>query len=218
MAMRSRLALMVPVAVVALLGAVSPGVARAAEPAAPAPAPAAAPAPDDGARWGLVARGGLFGVPNLVADEFFAQHPDIEGAFAGAEIRYFGDGGGRGVSSIGLAIDHGEGDADGTWQADDDDRPTVADGSVEMTAVTLTGYWNLFPSWWLHPYIGLGVGVGWFKGEYADENGPITVEGWLPVVHVPVGLALELGRALQLSAEVRFIDGFTGGAALLLRF
>lgn len=190
--------------------------ATAAEPAAPAAAPA--PSRNDGSRWGLVARGGLFGVPNLVADEFFAQHPDIEGAFAGAEIRYFGDGGGRGVSSIGLAIDHGEGDADGTWQADDDDQPTVASGSVQMTAVTLTGYWNLFPSWPLHPYIGLGFGVGWFEGEYADEDGPIKEEGWLPVVHVPVGLALELGRALQLSAEVRFINGFTGGAALLLRF
>ena len=191
--------------------------AAAAEPAAPEAAPAP-PAGDDGTRWGLVARGGLFGVPNLVADEFFAQHPDIEGAFAGAEIRYFGDGGGRGVSSIGLAIDHGEGDADGTWQADDDDRPTVASGSVKMTAVTLTGYWSLFPSWPLHPYVGLGLGVGWFEGEYANEDGPIREEGWLPVVHVPVGLALELGRALQLSAEARFIDGFTGGAALLLRF
>ena len=191
--------------------------AAAAEPAAPEAAPAP-PAGDDGTRWGLVARGGLFGVPNLVADEFFAQHPDIEGAFAGAEIRYFGDGGGRGVSSIGLAIDHGEGDADGTWQADDDDKPTVAEGSVKMTAVTLTGYWSLFPSWPLHPYVGLGLGVGWFEGEYANEDGPIREEGWLPVVHVPVGLALELGRSLQLSAEARFIDGFTGGAALLLRF
>lgn len=211
---RARIALL---AIVALLGAFPVGSARAAETAETAAAPAP-PSRDDGTRWGLVARGGLFGVPNLVADEFFAQHPDIEGAFAGAEIRYFGDGGGRGVSSIGLAIDHAEGDADGTWQADDNDRPTVADGSVKMTAVTLTGYWSLFPSWPLHPYVGLGFGVGWFEGEYADENGPIKEEGWLPVVHVPVGLALELGRALQLSAEARFIDGFTGGAALLLRF
>ena len=62
-------------------------------------------------------RGGYFGVPNFIADELFYQHPDIAGSSIGAEIRYHGEDGGRGVSSIGLAVDYATAEADGIWQA-----------------------------------------------------------------------------------------------------
>jgi len=204
----------------ALLGPALPGTALAAGaegvPAAGAPVAAAKPA--SGVTWGLLARGGYYGVPDAVAGEIFYRHPEISGWIAGAELRYFGDGGRNSVSSIGLAFDYGETEADGIWQAERSDRPTLASGSATMTAVTLTAYWNLFPSWPLHPYLGLGLGAAYFEGEYADEDGPVTAEGWLPVVHIPLGLAFELGERVQLSAEARFIDGFAAGGALLLRF
>ena len=107
----------------------------------PAPAPAPTPAPGAGAgscctpakgddtSWGLLVRGGYFGLPNSIADELFVQHPDIAGTSFGAEIRYHGEGGGRGVASIGLAVDYATAKADGIWQADEsdtaDDRRTA---------------------------------------------------------------------------------------------
>lgn len=186
--------------------------------ALPAGTASAAPVEDDGTDWGLIARGGVFGVPNVIVDKFFVRHPAISGSIAGVEVRYFGDGGGRGISSIGLAVDHGSTEGDGTWQSEETDRPVEATGTVTMTAITLSGYWNLFPSWFLHPYVGLGVGAAHLAGEYEKDGERVEQSGWLPVIHVPVGLALELGRRLQLSAEGRFLGGFSGGAALQLRF
>ena len=201
----------------AWLGATLPGAAFAAG-AGAAPAAATEKAPAGGTTWGLVARGGYYGIPDAVAGEIFYRHPEVSGWIAGAELRYYGDGGGRGISSLGLAVDHGYAEADGLWQAEKSDQPVEASGSATMTAVTLTAYWNLFPSWFLHPYVGLGVGAAYFEGEYEDEDGPVTAEGWLPVVHIPLGLAFELGERVQLSAEARFIDGFAAGGALHLRF
>ncbi len=91
-------------------------------------------------------------------------------------------------------------------------------GTLTMTAITATGCWSVFPSWPVHPCLGLGVGGAHFSAEYAEEGEPVSEEGWLPVVHVPVGLAFELGEHLQLAAEARFLGVFSGGAALLPRF
>ena len=187
--------------------------------AAPAPAPVpAAPGKVDDTTWGVLVRGGYFGVPNFIADELFLQHPDVAGTSFGLEIRYHGEGGGRGVSSIGLAVDYATAKADGIWQADESDTPTKAAGEVDMLAFTLTGYWSLFPSWYVHPYVGLGIGVAHATGYYQDEKERNDVDYWVPVLHVPVGLAVELGKSLQLAIEARFIDGIAIGGALQLRF
>ena len=201
----------------ACLGAALPGAAFAVDAAGP-PAAGAAEKPAGGVTWGVVARGGYYGIPDAVAGEIFYRHPEVSGWIAGAELRYFGNGGARSITSIGLAVDHGYAEADGLWQAEKTDRPVQASGSATMTAITLTTYWNLFPSWRLHPYVGLGVGAAYFEGEYEDAGGPIRESGWLPAVHIPIGLAFELGENAQLSAEARFIDGFAAGGALLLRF
>lgn len=218
--MRNVWSRMVTTAFAALFAAALPGAARAAGaegiPAGGAPPAQAKPASD--VSWGIVGRGGWYGVPDAVAGEIFHKHPAISGWTTGAELRYFGDGGRRSVSSVGLAFDYGKAEADGTWQAEKTDNPTQASGSATMMAVTLTAYWTLFPSWAVHPYLGLGIGGAYFEGEYEDEDGPVTASGWLPVVHVPIGLAFELGEHVQLAAEARFIDGFTAGGALQLRF
>lgn len=210
--MRNGSARLVIAALAALLGAALPGTARAAG----GPAPEATPA--RGVTWGIVGRGGWFGIPDSVAGQLFERHPSISGWIAGAELRYFGDGGRRSVSSVGLAIDHGSAEADGIWQAEKTDSPKQASGSATITAVTLTAYWTLFPSWVVHPYLGLGIGAAHIDGEYENEDGPVTAEGWLPALHVPLGIAVELGEGVQLSVEGRFIDGFTAGGALQLRF
>jgi opacity protein-like surface antigen len=218
--MRKASSRLVIAAFAALLAASAPAAARAAGaagvPAGGAPSTEAKPASD--VSWGIVARGAWYGIPDAVAGEIFYQHPAISGWTTGAELRYFGDGGKNSVSSVGLAFDYGKAEADGTWQAEKSDDPTEASGSATMTAVTLTAYWNLFPSWVVHPYLGLGIGGAYFEGEYEDDDGTVTAEGWLPVLHIPVGLAFELGEHVQLSAEARFIDGFTAGGALQLRF
>jgi opacity protein-like surface antigen len=210
--------------------------------AAPVPAPVSAPTParaavpvqaptavtaetrnEDDTSWGLLVRGGYFGLPNFIVDELFVQHPDVTGYSVGAEIRYHGEGGGRGVSSIGLAVETATASMNGDWQQSETDKVVNAKGDVSMLAFTLTGYWSLFPTWYLHPYIGIGIGAAHLKGSYEavyeDTSGKkIAADIWIPVLHIPVGLAVELGKQLQLTVEGRFLDGIAIGGALQVRF
>jgi opacity protein-like surface antigen len=209
-------------------GFVAPPGGPAPAPPATAPPPpppeAAAPAPEsavtkaDGTSWGAVARGGYFGLPDVIADQLFSQHPEVDGTIYGGEIRYHGDGGGRGVFSVGFAVDYGETSAYGIWQTDGSSAPQAGSGDISMLAVTVTGYWNIVPTGLIHPYVGLGLGAGYFKGTIQEDADLVEVDMVLPVLHLPVGLALELGEHLQLALEVRFINGIAAGGALQIRF
>jgi len=191
-------------------------------------APVESPAPvttetvkGDDTRWGLLVRGGFFSLPNSIADQLFVQHPDVTGPIVGAEIRYHGEDGGRGVGSIGLAVDYVTTTSYGVWQQSSSHQPMTGDGTINMLAVTVTGYWSLFPSWYVHPYIGIGLGVAHATGQYQDNqdrNQWVSADYWVPAVHVPVGLAIELGKGFQFTIEGRFIDGISLGGALQARF
>ena len=185
------------------------------------PAPPAVPAEtrtEDDTAWGVLLRGGYFGLPNAIADKLFLQHPEVSGSSVGAEIRYHGKGGGRGGESIGLAIDSASCSANGVWQEDESDTPETGEGEINMLAVTLTGYWSLFPSWYVHPYGGIGIGVAHATGHYQNQSERQDADYWIPVLHIPVGLAAELGKRFQLAVEARFIDGIAIGGALQVRF
>jgi opacity protein-like surface antigen len=195
----------------------------ALEIAPPAPAVAAETAPHPGKRvddtsWGLLLRGGYFGLPDVIADQYFNQHPKIEGTIYGGELRYHGEGGGRGGASIGFAVDSGSAKADGIWQPRETDPPKATSGEISMLAITVTGYWSLFPSWYVHPYFGIGIGAAHLKGSYQKDDDLTDVDIWFVALHVPVGMAIELGPRFQLSAEARFIDGISAGGALQVRF
>jgi hypothetical protein len=189
----------------------------------PSPAPAAlvaepAETPKSAPAWGLLARGGYFGLPNFIADELFLVHPDVKGSSYGFEIRYNGEGGRRNGTSVGIAVDIAKVKADGEWQQSEMDKLTTAGGDISMLAITVTKYWYIFPSWYVHPYIGFGIGAAHAKGFYKDESERVDADVWIPVIHIPVGLACEFGERIQVSAEGRFIDGIAIGASLQLRF
>jgi opacity protein-like surface antigen len=196
--------------------------AAAADPQTAPPLAAAATEPAvtkaDDTSWGLVARGGYFGLPDVIANQLFSQHPEVDGTIYGGEIRLHGDGGGRGVFSVGFAVDYGETSAYGIWQTDESSAPQAGSGDISMLAVTVTGYWNIVPTGVIHPYVGLGIGAGYFKGTIQEEADLVEVETVLPVLHIPIGLALELGEHLQLSLEARVINGVAAGGSLQIRF
>ncbi len=186
---------------------------------APALTPGEEPAEPAGPRdIGILVRAGYFGLPDVLADSLFRMHPKVDGFSYGAEFRYHGAGGPRGVASVGIAVDRASVEADGLWQTDEYDEPWAASGKIEMTAVTVTGYANILPSWPVHPYVGLGIGAAYLEGSYRKDDDLVTVDAWFPALHVPVGLAVELGDAFLLSLEARFIDGISAGLAFEARF
>lgn len=197
---------------------------------APAPepepfaAPAAASAPgrvgrsgEDDTSWGVLLRAGQFGLQDQIADSLLRQHPKITGIAYGVELRYHGEGGGRGVASAGVSLDYCTVAADGIWQADEFHAPEAGGGELSLIALSLTGYLSIFPSWRVHPYVGVGIGLGYVDGSYREGDELIDVSGVIPVLHVPVGLSYELDQHFQLSVEARFVDGVSIGGALQIR-
>jgi hypothetical protein len=88
----------------AMPGTEDPAPAPSFPGAAPAPGAAMAPAPGSAAPerepvWGVLVRGGYFGLPDTIANRLYRQHPKVDGHTYGGELRYHGDGGGR-VTSI----------------------------------------------------------------------------------------------------------------------
>jgi hypothetical protein len=182
-----------------------------------------APAGDDAAgggdpSWGVSVRGGHYGVPDWILNLLFEEHPSVDGTIVGGELRYYGNGGASGAFSVGLTVDAGSTDGFGLWQENAGDVPVVGGGSVDIVAGTLTAYWDIKPSYPLHPFVGFGLGVGYAEGTYDRDGEAVTVKEFVPVVHIPVGLIWNLGPRFGIGVEGRVIDGFSWGGILQLRF
>jgi hypothetical protein len=167
---------------------------------------------------GFAVRGGAYGVPDWILDILFEEHPSVDGTMVGAEIRYFGKGGPSGIFSIALTLDAGSTDGFGIWREGTGDPRVIGGGAVDLVAGTVTAYWDIKPSSTLHPYFGLGLGLGYAEGTYDRENEAVTVKEFVPVVHVPVGLMLNLGPHFGVAVEGRIIDGLSWGGMLQVRF
>lgn len=188
-------------------------------------APAIPAAADDGGgeasaspSFGIIARGGYYGVPDWILDLLFEQHPDVDGTMFGGELRYYGDGGPSGTFSIGIGADVGRADGFGIWQEDAGDTPINGGGEVDIIVGHITLYFDFFPSSPIHPYIGIGGGVGWAEGRYVRDGEEVNVKEFVPAIHLPLGILFNLGEHLGISAEARVIDGISLGGSLQLRF
>ncbi len=183
-------------------------------------APPAASADEDAAppRWGIGFRAGTYGVPDWVLDTLFEEHPSVDGSIVGAELRWYGDNGPSGLFSVGLTFDVGQADGTGIWQETSQSTPVAGGGDIDIAASSLTLYWDFW--FWnrIHPYVGLGAGIGYAKGSYVEENDDITVKEFIPVIHIPVGLAFDLGETFRFSLEGRVIDGWSWGGLFQIRF
>ena len=183
------------------------------------PAPAAAnDSGGTGPSWGVSVRGGYYGVPDWILGLLFEEHPSVDGTMIGGELRFYGNGGPSGVFSVGLTLDVGSTDGFGLWQENADDTPVVGGGAVDIVAGTVTAYWDIKPSSPLHPYVGLGLGIGYAEGTYDREGEEVKVEEFVPVIHIPVGLIWNLSPRFGIGVEGRVIDGISWGGILQLRF
>jgi opacity protein-like surface antigen len=178
----------------------------------------ASDAPEPTPGWGLKLRGGFYGVPDWILDMLFEEHPGVDGTMGGIELRYFGSSGPSGAFSVALTVDAGKTEGEGVWQEEAGDVPVVGGGEVTMAGATLTAYLDIMPSSPFHPYVGLGLGVGYAEGTYIRDGEKVTVDEYVPVIHLPVGLSLALGEHLALGVEGRVINGISYGGFLQLRF
>ena len=175
-------------------------------------------------KWAVGFRAGGFGVPNFILDKFAYEHPSLSGYSFSFEVRSYGAKGHR--SSIGalFSLEYNKMDGRGFWRENEDNRQLELEGELSQVNLTATVLIGIFPSWVVHPYVGFGLGVGrasvWSEGIYTDEDpGTAIKETYVknlvvPVLHIPLGLMINISNRAEIRIEVGFKNGlyFGGGA------
>lgn len=178
--------------------------------------------------YGVGFKGGMFGVPNMLLDQFLFEYPDISGQSVAFEIRSFGKRGTNSSITRVYGFEYSSLSGEGPWREEEQHHQKMGMGEATQFSVTITWLLNMFPSWTVHPYIGGGIGVGrvtfWAEGSYTDPgSGYVIKETYnenliVPVLHIPIGITASLGDNAELRVEGGFKNGFYFGGALAYLF
>jgi hypothetical protein len=168
-----------------------------------------------------------FGIPNQILDLFIYEHPEINGQTYSFDIRSYGSRGPKSVFSGIYSLEYSKMTGEGPWRDEQEHRRLDGKGEITQLSLTATIIMNIFPSSPVHPYIGGGLGIGkisiWYEGTYTDELGTTIEDRYeddriIPVVHVPVGLIINLKNRAEIRIEGGFKNGFYAGAAVAINF
>ncbi|UCH97079.1 MAG: hypothetical protein JSV88_09570 [Candidatus Aminicenantes bacterium] len=178
-------------------------------------------------KTGIGLKGGVFGIPNQLLDLFVYEHPEIRGEFYSFEIRSYGAKGPKSVFSGLYSLEYSRMNGEGPWRDEQNHRRLEGAGEISQVNLTATIIMSIFPGLPLHPYFGAGLGLGkvsiWYQGTYTDEVGTQITERYedsrfIPVGHVPVGIAINFKNRVLARIEGGFKNGFYLGAALTINF
>ncbi len=180
---------------------------------------------DNFPRWGVGIKAASFGVPNALADSFVYEHPTISGSSFAFEWVSYGIKGPRSGLFTLFSLEYSRMGGQGYWRKEEGDRQQDLEGEITQLNMTVTLLANIFPSWVVHPYIGFGLGVGrvayWAEGVYVDDN-PLTaikdtyVDNMiLPVIHLPVGFAINISDRVMIRLEGGFKNGLYFGGSVV---
>lgn len=178
-------------------------------------------------RTGVGLKGGVFGIPNQLLDLFVYEHPEVRGEFYSFEIRSYGAKGAKSVFSGLYSLEFSKMNGEGPWRDEQSHRRLEGTGEITQINITATIIMSLFPNLPVHPYFGAGLGVGrvsvWYEGTYTDEVGTQITDRYendrfIPVGHVPIGIAINFKNRVLARIEGGFKNGFYLGAALTIIF
>lgn len=180
------------------------------------------------ASGGVGFKGGTFGVPNFLLDQFLYEYPEIRGQSIAFEIRSYGDRGTHSTITRVYGFEYSSLSGEGPWREKEHHHPKMGMGEATQFSFTVTWLINMFPSWTVHPYIGGGIGIGrvtfWAEGSYTDPGSGYEIKEtynenlFVPVLHIPVGISATLGDRAELRVEGGFKNGFYFGGALAYLF
>ncbi len=180
-------------------------------------------------KFGISLKSGWFGIPKMLIDAMkidiitidsipygVVKKPYIEGEVYGFELRYYGKKGIRsGYSSV-LSYERNFLRGEGVWEREI--GYGIFGGTLSSNSHTLTfsTQFDIFPSFPIHPFFGLGIGASYLSynvellttegGEEIRKIGKGKVI--IPAFHFPVGLRLFIGEIADLKLETGFKNGF----------
>jgi len=174
---------------------------------------------------GIGVRAAVFGIPNQLLDLIIYEHPEIRGQSYAIEIQSYGDRGPKSVFSGVYCLEYSKMSAEGLWRDQQENRRLDGKGEVTQMSFTATIIMNMLPRSPISLYIGGGIGVGriayWYEGSYTDELGTevtnrIEENRIVPVVHVPIGIRINIKNTFEVRIEGGFKNGFYLGGGLAL--
>ncbi len=177
-------------------------------------------------RTGVGVRFSAFGVPNALLDLALDEHPRLAGNAFSFEIHSYGKKGPKSALSGMYCLEYNRISGEGYFRVEEEDKRFSGSGEVTQVNFTATLLVNFFPAAPVHPYIGVGIGVGrmsvWAEGSYTEHG--ITIrdtyekKAFVPVGHIPVGITGNINDRCLIRAEAGFKNGFYFGGSLVINF
>ncbi|MGQ9619069.1 MAG: hypothetical protein ACUVUG_08945 [Candidatus Aminicenantia bacterium] len=181
------------------------------------------------ARFGFSLKAGWFGIPKQLIDTMridiitidnipysIVKKPYIEGNVYGLEFRYYGKKGIKGGYSSVLSYERNTLKGEGVWERELGSGSFTGTMSSNSHSLTFTSYFDIFPSFPIHPFLGLGIGASYFSYsvELVNKEGDKEKrksgkdDVIIPVFHLPFGVKLRITEPLELRIESGFKNGF----------
>jgi hypothetical protein len=173
-------------------------------------------------RSGVGIRLSSFGIPNKLLDLLVYEHPRVNGSSYAFEIRSFSIEGQHSIFSGLFAMEYSSMSGQGTWRLEQSDNRLTGSGEIKQIGLSATILMHMFPSLPVHPYFGGGIGICrasiWAEGVYSDSLGTEIKDSYkenlyLPVIHIPIGIKINIYEKVEVRFEGGFKNGFYFGAA-----
>ncbi len=180
-------------------------------------------------KFGISIKGGWFGIPqqfiNAIGVDIITidsipyavvRRPSIEGEVYGIELRYYGKKGPRGGYSTSLSYEKNSLKGEGMWEREIGHGSFGGTLSSNFYTLTFTAYFDIFASFPVHPYFGLGIGASYlsYTVELIQKEGEEEIRKMgkdnliIPVFHLPFGIKVNIGEFGDLKLETGFKNGF----------
>ncbi len=179
-------------------------------------------------RWGVGFKISSFGIPNSLLDNFVHEHPTLAGQSFAFELRSYGARGPKSATGVLFSLEYSKISGSGFWRENEDNRQLDLEGEISQINLTATVIIGIFPSFVVHPYLGFGLGIGkglvWSEGIYTDEASESAVKDTylknlvLPVVHLPLGIMINIANKVEIRIEGGFKNGFYLGGGAVYNF
>ncbi len=84
---------------------------------------------------------------------------------------------------------------------------TKLNGNLSMTAVMVNALWELDHKSGFFPYIGLGAGYGWAKGNYDGGGDRVSGTSNIPLLQPILGMGYTLTENVSMTMDYKFVMG-----------
>jgi len=159
---------------------------------------------------------GKFGIMDNILNSFLVEYPTVSGDGIGITIKRYGDKGIKSTYYSTYSLRFFEFRGGGIWRESNDDYKIKGKLKLKQISFSYSVILNIFPSFVVTPYLGLGIGAGVAvlnaEGHYRDKwekkDELYKYQALIPIVKIPVGISIRPKNDIELDIQGGFENGF----------